>query len=415
MVNVAIMGFGTVGSGVAELIAKNNDIITQKTGDHVAVKYILDIREFPDSPFGHLIIHDFERIITDPAVRIVVEVIGGIKPAYDFTKRALLAGKHVVTSNKELVATYGDELLQIARDKNVNYLFEATVGGGIPIIRPLNQCLAANEILSITGILNGTTNYILTQMINEQKSFEVALQDAKDKGYAEVNPAADIEGHDACRKIAILASLAYGSHIDPEKIHTEGIEHITRADVEYASADNKVIKLIGRCVRQSDGRLFLMVSPCLLKTSCQLAHIEGVYNGIMVEGDAVGEVLFYGSGAGKMPTASAVVGDVIDAAKHFHQRRLFYWAKPQNNNMMDYKEYPAQFYMRVACKDSDRAAILQKADGYFGHCHDIEIEGKSGEVAFITEKRIEGELLSALEKFEKEPEFIQILSKIRVI
>jgi homoserine dehydrogenase len=413
MVNVAILGFGVVGSGVAELITKNSENIAQKTDDHVAVKYILDIRDFPESPFGHLIIHDFEQILNDPSVQIVAEVIGGTKPAYEFTKRALLAGKHVVTSNKELVATHGDELLQIARDKNVNYLFEATVGGGIPVIRPLNQCLAANEVRSIIGILNGTTNYILTQMIKEQESFEVALADAQKKGYAEANPAADIEGHDACRKIAILASLAFGTHINPDMIHTEGIVNITSEDVEYAQKDDRVIKLVGRCVKTGEGRLFLMVSPCLIKKSCPLASIEDVFNGILIEGDAVGEVMFYGRGAGKLPTASAVVADIIDAAKHFHRRRMFYWAKPGENTILDYLDFPTAFYLRVSC--NDRSEALRKADSYFGHCHDIILEGRTDEIAFITEKRAERELLAALSEFEKEPSVSGILSKIRVM
>jgi homoserine dehydrogenase len=250
-------------------------------------------------------------------------------------------------------------------------------------------------------------------MIKAQKSFETALKDAQDKGYAEANPAADIEGHDACRKIAILASLAFGTHINPTMIHTEGISHITRDDVEYAEKDGRVIKLIGRCARMEDGRLFLMVSPCLLNKSCPLAPIDDVFNGILIEGDAVGEVMFYGRGAGKLPTASAVVADIIDSAKHFHRRRMFYWTKPGQNIILDYLDSSTAFYLRVAC--SDKKEVLRKADRYFGHCHDIVIESKDGEVAFVTEKRVEREFLSALEAFEKEPEVEKVLSKIRVM
>lgn len=313
MINVAVLGFGTVGSGVVEII--NNKDFSQKTGKDINVKKVLDIRTFEDSPYKDLITADFDSIINDDEISIVVETMGGTNPAYDFTKRSLLAGKSVVTSNKELVATHGTELLKIAKDKNVCYMFEASVGGGIPIIRPLGNCLAANDINWIMGILNGTTNYILTKMINDGESFENALANAQAKGYAERNPAADVEGTDACRKIAILASLAFGKYVDCNKIRTEGITNISLEDVKNAQSINHSIKLIGQCKKVGD-EVFAKVSPVMLPESNALSDVEGVFNGILVNGSATGDVMFYGKGAGKMPTASAVVADVIDIVAH---------------------------------------------------------------------------------------------------
>lgn len=327
MINVAILGFGTVGSGVAEVLTKNSDPIARRTRDLINLKYILDVRDFPDSPFADKFVKDFAEIEADPEVDIVVETIGGATIAKEFTERALRAGKSVVTSNKELVATCGYDLLQMAKEKKVSYLFEASVGGGIPIIRPLSQCLAANELLEICGILNGTTNYILTRMIKAGLPFEAALKEAQDNGYAERDPSADIEGHDACRKICILSAIAFGRHIYPEQVPTEGITGVTLADVDYADAAGKKIKLLGRAIQNEDGTVTAYVAPHLVDQNNPLSGVEDVFNAISVRGDAIGDVMFYGRGAGKLPTASAVVGDVIDAAKHIHTKKYLDWAQ----------------------------------------------------------------------------------------
>ena len=327
MVNVAILGFGVVGSGVAEVLATNGAHIDRKVDDLLRLKYILDVRDFPDSPFADKVVHDFSVIENDPEVNIVVETIGGAKVALDFTRRALMAGKSVVTSNKELVAEHGCELLRLAQEKGVSYLFEASVGGGIPIIRPLNQCLAANEIEELCGILNGTTNYILTRMIRAGLSFDAALKEAQQNGYAEQDPTADIEGHDACRKICILASLAFGRHVYPRQVPTEGITGVTLSDVAYAESCGRKIKLLGRAMRRPDGKVCAYVAPHLVDQENPLAGVEDVFNAITVKGNAIGDVMFYGRGAGKLPTASAVVADVIDAARHKDEKKRMFWAE----------------------------------------------------------------------------------------
>ena len=315
MVNIAILGFGVVGSGTAEVLTQNLSLIEKRIQKKLNIKYILDLRDFPDSPFGHLVTHDFNQILEDPDVSVVAEMMGGSHPAYDFSLACLRAGKSVVTSNKEVVATFGDELLAEAKKNGVRYLFEASVGGGIPIIRPLTNDLSANTILTIDGILNGTTNYILTQMRTAGTEFSDALKDAQAKGYAEANPAADIEGIDAARKITILAALSYGTLLDPNKIHTEGITKITTADMEIARTLGYAIKLIAHCEKCDDGVL-AMVSPRLIPANNPLNTIDDVFNGILVDTDMLGTTLFYGRGAGKLPTASAVVGDIIDIAKN---------------------------------------------------------------------------------------------------
>lgn len=325
MVNVAVLGFGVVGSGVAEVLSTNEKHIGQKADGLICLKYILDVRDFPDSPFAGKVIHDFSIIEHDPEVSIVVETIGGTAAAKDFTQRALRAGKSVVTSNKELVAAHGYELLQLAKEYGVSYLFEASVGGGIPIIRPLNQCLAANQIEEICGILNGTTNYILTRMIRAGLSFDAALREAQANGYAEQDPTADIEGHDACRKICILASLAFGRHIYPSQVPAEGITGVSLADIAYAGAAGKKIKLLGRAFRQDGSAVCAFVAPHLVDLENPLSGVEDVFNAIAVKGNAIGDVMFYGRGAGKLPTASAVVADVIDAAKQRDSRRRLEW------------------------------------------------------------------------------------------
>ena len=348
MVKIAILGFGTVGSGVAEVLTGHEESIAGKLRDFIKLKYILDVRDFPDSPFAPLFVRDFSVIENDPEVDIVVETIGGATVALDFTRRALKAGKSVVSSNKELVAAHGYELLQLAKEKNVSYLFEASVGGGIPILRPLSQCLAANEILEIRGILNGTTNYILTRMIRAGLSFDAALKEAQEKGYAERDPSADIEGHDACRKICILSAIAFGRHIYPEQVPTEGITGVSLADVAYADAAGKKIKLLGRAFRdKANGKVCAYVAPHLVDLSDPLSGVEDVFNAITVIGDATGDVMFYGKGAGKYPTASAVVADVIDAAKHIHTRKYLDWGPGGDDTAEGIEALQSRWYVRI--------------------------------------------------------------------
>ncbi len=350
---IAVLGYGVVGSGVVELMFKNADSIAKNAKENIVVKYIVDIREFPGDPFENLMINDFEQVLHDKEIETVVEVIGGLNPAYSFVKRSLEAGKSVVTSNKELVAAYGHELLQLAKEKNVNFMFEASVGGGIPIIRPLSQCLAANQIDRIYGILNGTTNYILSKMITDGDEFSVALKKAQEHGYAEANPSADIDGLDACRKIAILGSLAYGYHIDPNSVQTEGIRNLDLIDVKYANNAGYTIKLLGVVSRKDDDKVYIIVAPFLLDNNANLSAVQGVFNEIVVEGNAVGETMFYGRGAGKLPTASAVVADVIDCCKHRNARKYLFWDKKQENMVVDFKMEQSAFYVRFSCQDID--------------------------------------------------------------
>ncbi|MDD4690369.1 MAG: homoserine dehydrogenase [Eubacteriales bacterium] len=314
MANIAVLGFGIVGSGVVEVISAGG--VSEKAGEDIYVKKILDIRTFDDSPFKDRITGDFESILNDDSITIVVETMGGCNPAYDFSKRCLMAGKSVVTSNKELVATHGVELMRIAREKGVAYMFEASVGGGIPVIRPIVQCLAADEITEVMGILNGTTNYILAQMINNGTPFDVALKEAQKKGYAEKDPTADIEGYDTRRKIAILSSLCFGKAVDDAAIPTEGITKVTLEDIDAAAKKGCVIKLIGHSKRNPDGSIFAEVKPMEIPKDNPLSGIDGVFNGILIKGDVTGDVMFYGRGAGKKPTASAVIADVVDIIRN---------------------------------------------------------------------------------------------------
>ncbi len=341
---IAIMGFGVVGSGVGEVVTKNREILTKKCGEEIEIAHILDLRDFPDSEFK-CFTKNFEDILSDPEVGVVVETMGGINPAYDFTKRLLLAGKQVITSNKELVATHGTELLKIARERNLNYFFEASVGGGIPIIRPMYSCLTAGEATDVFGILNGTTNYILTQMFQCGESFENALKAAQKKGYAEADPTADVEGIDTCRKIAILAALAFGKALDCKKIETEGITKITAEDVAFAEKLGYAIKLIGHCCKADDG-VYAGVFPAFVPKNNPLAGINDVFNGIVVKGDDLGDVMFYGRGAGKLPTANAVVADVVDAIKHKNINISIKWDeyKEENQSQGENLKYP--YYVR---------------------------------------------------------------------
>lgn len=412
MINIAVMGHGVVGSGVLELFYKNRESIISKAGEEMDIKYILDLRDFPGLPYTGKFIKNFDMILNDPDIKIVVEVMGGLKPAYDYVKRCLQNGKSVVTSNKELVAAYGAELLDIAHRNNLNFLFEASVGGGIPIIRPLSQCLTANNIVEIAGILNGTTNFILTKMIHENMNFEDALKLAQKLGYAERNPAADIEGQDACRKICILASLAYGRHVYPSDVHTEGITGISLEDTKYAAAWGGVIKLIGRVKKLSDGRVAAMVSPAFISRESQLSSVDDVFNGIMVRGDAIGDVVFYGRGAGKLPTASAVVADVIDAVKHIKARKYLYWLPAKDGYVCNYKEIPAVYFIRAEAHD--RSAAIKAASSLFGKVSELVCpDMPEREAAFITPQLPEGELERALDAF-KSMDF-EIKSRIRVL
>ena len=402
MAKVAIMGYGTVGSGVYDIIKTNSDKLSRSAnGESVDIKYILDIRDFDDHPEKELFTKEFNDILNDDEVSVVAEVMGGLHPAYEFTKSLLEAGKSVVTSNKELVATYGTELLEIARGKNVNYFFEASVGGGIPIIRPMHQCLTANNILKIAGILNGTTNYILDQMIRKGKTFETALKDAQNNGFAERNPAADIEGHDACRKIAILASLASGKMIDYNDIDTDGITNITLDDVKYAAAMDSVIKLIGYAQFDENGKVYSIVSPMVIKNSSPLAGVDGVFNAIMVTGDCVGDVMFYGKGAGKLPTASAVVADVVDAVKHSDRSKTSFWEKPAGNIMADINSKKFEYFVRT----TDSAENVQKI---FGKCEFVDniIDNES---AFVTSPLTKSEVEEKLAKLS------DVVANIRVM
>ena len=370
MVSVAVLGHGVVGSGVVEILRGNADHIAHKAGEEIAVKRILDLRTFPELPYADLFTANFDDIVNDADIRIVVEAMGGLHPAYDFVKACLLAGKSVVTSNKELVAAKGDELLAIARQRNLNFLFEASVGGGIPILRPLDQCLAANNIEEVAGILNGTTNFMLTKMFTEGMDFNEALALAQQLGYAERNPAADVEGMDACRKICILASLAFGKHVLPEEVYTEGITEITKEDVRAAAAYGGVIKLIGRAVRAEDDRLYCSVSPMILPTDNLLAGVTDVFNAVTVRGDSVGDVFFVGRGAGKLPTASAVVADVIDEVKHLASRKHLFWEPHEAGRVLSHRQATVVKLVRVTSADTAAATAA--------------ITEAFGEVAFVT-------------------------------
>ena len=395
MINVAILGYGTVGSGVYEILKNNPETIAKKTGDALNVKYILDIRDFNDHPEKEIFTKDYNDILQDDDVSIVVEVMGGLNPAYDFTKSALLAGKTVVTSNKELVATHGTELIAIAKEKSVNYFFEASVGGGIPIIRPINQCLAANTINKIYGILNGTTNFILTKMFAEGTTFENALTEAQELGYAERNPSADVDGHDACRKTAILSSLATGTFVDYNDIPTEGIRNISTTDVLFADKLGYVIKLIGAAEIDESGKISAIVAPRLVSKESQLSSVNGVFNAIMLIGDSLGEAMFYGRGAGKLPTASAVVADVIDGAKHLHTTKRVIWDKPEENIMAEPMDAKYKYFVRTTDKN-----LIADLGG-------SEVGTTDTEIVFVTDEMKEKEFLS---KAEARCSFIRILA-----
>lgn len=409
MVKVAVLGHGTVGSGVVELLLKNKKSIESRAGQEIEVKYILDLRDFPDSPYQDKFIKDFNIILQDPEISIVAEVMGGLSPAFDYVRSLLESGKSVVTSNKELVAAKGAQLLKTAKEHNVNFFFEASVGGGIPIIRPMHQCLAANEISEVAGILNGTTNFILTKMIEEQMPFDQALQLAQQLGYAERDPSADVEGHDACRKICILASLAFGKHVYPHTVHTEGISRLSLDDVAYADSFDGVIKLIGRAKRLPGGKIVAAVYPAIFSKHSQLANINDVFNGILIRGDATGDVVFYGRGAGKLPTASAVVADIIDITKANCTSKSLSWEDSSGDNVEDYKLSPSRFYLKLQGDPADARKQIARC---FGDAEYLARPGQpADELAFVTEEMTEHELDRRLEELQG----VQLKSMIRVL
>ncbi|MBE5869993.1 MAG: homoserine dehydrogenase [Lachnospiraceae bacterium] len=399
MVKVAVLGYGTVGSGIVEVIKTNQEAINQKTEDEMDVKYILDLRDFPGDPYENLIVHDVDVIMNDPDVKVVAEAMGGVEPAYTFTKRALLAGKSVCTSNKELVEKHGQELMTIARENQCNYLFEASVGGGIPIIRTLNTALTPEKIDAITGILNGTTNYILTKMETEGADFNEVLKKAQEMGYAERNPEADIEGYDACRKIAILSSLAFGKNVDAADIYTEGITKITTNDFAYAKKFGATIKLLGMS-KMIDGKYFAMVSPFILFPKNPLFSVSDVFNAILVHGNNLGNTMYYGAGAGKLPTASAVVSDMIDCARHLGKTFPCRW-DAEKLQLSSFEDSSKRFFVRIDCAEK------VKAESVFAGAEFAEgvVEG---EIGFVSPA------MSEKEYQEKAAQFDKIISMIRV-
>ena len=377
MTKIALLGYGTIGSGVAEVLRINKESIAKKAGDQIEIKYILDLREFPGDPNEDKIVHDYDVILNDSEIAVVVEAMGGVEPAYTFTKNALLAGKSVATSNKALVAKHGAELIALAGEKNLNFLFEASVGGGIPIIRPLISCLTADVVEEITGILNGTTNYMMTKMSEEGSEFEDVLKDAQQKGYAEADPTADIEGHDACRKIAILTSLVSGQQVDFEDIHCEGITKISATDIKYAKALGRSIKLLASS-RLVDGKYCALVAPFMLPVEHPLYPVSDVFNAVFVHGNVLGDAMFYGSGAGKLPTASAVVADIVDIVKHTGKHVWIDWEQ-EKLELADYKDAESRFFVRTG---ADRNAV----EAAFGAVSYVEAVDGLNETAFVTEQ-----------------------------
>ena len=399
---IAVMGYGTIGSGVVEVLEINKEKIAKRAGEPIEVKYVLDLREFPGTPIENKIVHDYKVIAEDPEIGIVVETMGGVEPAFTFVKAMLEAGKQVATSNKNLVAAKGAELIKVARDHGVNFQFEASVGGGIPIIRPLNKCLTADEIEEITGILNGTTNYMLYKMSTEGCEFDTVLKEAQQKGYAEADPTADVEGYDACRKIAILSSLAYERYFDFEDIYTEGITKITPEDMEYAAKLGRTIKLLGTSRRLADGTCYAMVAPFMLGQNSPLYSVNDVFNAVFVHGNMLGDAMFYGSGAGKLPTASAVVGDIVDAAKHLHVNIVTNWnSTPAVLKPLD--EVTGRFFVRI------KKEAAEEAKKVFGDVEIISLGQLPQECAFITDEMTQGAFEEKLAQIGD-----QVLAKIRV-
>ena len=399
MVNIAILGYGTVGSGVVEVLRTNQESIDNKAGEHINLKYVLDLREFPGDYIENILVHDYDVILKDEDVKVVVEVMGGVNPAYSFVKSALLAGKSVCTSNKELVAKHGAELLAIAAEHKANFFFEASVGGGIPIIRPLNQSLTADEILEISGILNGTTNYILTKMSREGISYQEVLKEAQELGYAERNPEADVEGYDACRKIAILTSLAFGNTVKFEEVYTEGITKISNEDFAYAKELGSVIKLLATSYSQ-DGKVYAITAPFMIDSTHPLYNVNDVLNGIYVHGNVLGDVMFFGAGAGKLPTASAVVSDVVDCVKHKGKNVMTIWSSVKQE-LGDTFDETRRFFVRIKGDD------VQAAKAAFGEGQVVKVDGINGEFGFVTEPMTE-------RAFEDAKDKVSVISRIRI-
>lgn len=392
MANVAVLGYGTIGAGVVKVLQTNEAVITKRIGEKVEVKRILDLRDFPGDPNEDKVVHDYAVIENDPDIDVVVECMGGVNPAYKFVKTALLQGRSVATSNKELVASHGAELIAIAAEKEINFLFEASVGGGIPIIRPMISGLSADEIESVRGILNGTTNYMLTRMEEAGISFDEALREAQEKGYAELHPEADVDGYDACRKIAILTSIACEAQVDYEDIYTEGISRITAEDISYARIMKKKIKLLGSSWKE-DGHVFAMVAPFLLDENHPLSGVNDVFNAIFVHGNMVSDLMFYGKGAGSLPTASAVANDVLDCVKNKGRNIKICWA-PEKVELTDCSDSVRRFFVRMTADTSDEAI-----GAAFGQVEKMELPGLD-EKAFITPAMKEAEYTRAAEQFE---------------
>ena len=403
MINIAVLGYGTVGSGVVEVIRRNGKIIDKKAGQEIRVKYVLDLREFPGDPVMEILVHDYETILNDPEVEVIAEVMGGVEPAYTFVKAALEKGKSVCTSNKELVAKHGPELLKIAAAHHRKFLFEASVGGGIPIIRPMNNALTADQINSITGILNGTTNYILTKMSKEGLDFDTVLKEAQELGFAERNPSADVDGFDACRKIAILCSLAYGKNVNFEEIYTEGITKITDVDFKYARKLGRSIKLFAKA-EQTEGKFYAYVAPVMIDQAHPLYAVNGVFNAILVNGNVLGDVMFYGSGAGKLPTASAVVSDIVDAVKNLNTNIPVEWSE-EPLVLSDIRLSKKRFFVRLSGERDKREEEVRQV---FNEAAVITAEEVTGEFAFLTE------MMSEEEFEEKASKLDGVITRIRM-
>lgn len=364
MAKIAVLGFGTVGSGIAEVLDMNQEDIRRRTGQPAELKYILVRHDYPGSPYCGCMVKDFSIIENDPEVKVIAECIGGCGAALELTTRALKAGKHVVTANKALVASHGLELITLARENNCNFLFEASVGGGIPVLRPLTFCLCGNRIEEVCGIINGTTNYILTKMVQERLAFSEVLRDAQEKGYAEADPSADVDGIDTCRKLCILSALAFGQHVYPEKIFTQGIRGISLEDAAGAGALGRKIKLLGRAFRLKDGKLALYVSPHMVPDGTPLAGVDDVFNAVLIRGNAVGDVMFYGRGAGKLPTASAAVGDIVDCLLHDGDRREIEWEEAKSDEIADFSSLPLRWYIRTDRAVPDAEPVPGQKDAY---------------------------------------------------
>ena len=400
---IALLGYGTVGSGVVEVLEKNRELISARAGKEIEVKYILDLKDFSGQKIQEKIVHEYDVILNDGEVEIVVEAMGGIEPAYTYVKNALLAGKSVVSSNKALVAKYGAELMKIARGKHVNFLFEASVGGGIPILRALGSSLTGDEIEKITGILNGTTNYMMTKMFYEGAAYAAVLKEAQANGFAEADPTADVEGYDACRKIAILTSIISGKMVDFEEIYTEGISKITTEDMKYAKALGMTVKLLAECEKM-DGKWFAQVAPCLLSKEHPLYSVNEVFNAVFVKGNMLGDAMFYGSGAGKLPTASAVVADIVAEAKNPHTDIMNFWTE-EKLELEKHTEITRRFLVRIQGNQAELADCIQKD---FGEVQYVNLEELSGEFGFVTPVMTEGAYL------EKAKNYPQICHMLRV-